>query len=63
MGAKKINLEEFIDEDGGLVRTIYLNSIAMANLTLADNSASEELKSIVEQIKKQQEVFYKAYNQ
>lgn len=56
-----IAINDFISQDGGIVKTIYSNSIALANLTLADNSASDELKAMTEQIKMQNEVFYRAY--
>lgn len=63
MEGSKLDINDFIDTDGGIVKTIFLNSMAMANITLADNTASAELKSMVEQLKLQIEGFYKAYNQ
>lgn len=58
-----IPIQDFISQDGGLVKTIFTNSIALANLTISDSTASDELKEIAEQLKMQTEAFYKAHKE
>lgn len=57
----EMNIQNFVDQDGGITKTIYCNAIALANLTIADADASEELKEMAVQIKQQTEAFYIAY--
>lgn len=58
-----IPIQDFISQDGGIVKTIFANTMALANLTISDSTASPELKEIAEQLKMQTEVFYKAHNE
>lgn len=56
-----INIDDFTEQDGGIVKTIYSNAITIANVAIADSESSDELKQIASQMKMQTELLYNEY--
>jgi hypothetical protein len=51
-------MEGLKNQDGGLLRTIYANSLAIAEIALNDNNISDQSKLVIEQLKMQTQMFY-----
>lgn len=54
-------MEFLLQQDGGIVRTIFANSQAIAKIALSDNSISEESKMIIEQLALQNDILHNKY--
>lgn len=55
-------MERLLNEEGGLLRALYANALAIANSALNDNTCSEETKEVIQSLKIQTTIIYNLPN-